>query len=75
MAGVSPWPRRHLCGRIARLGVFMIVLGIAFATFIGYLALRRRDEDHAELLWGMVVSAALAWVLWVVIMVGLGSLL
>ncbi len=39
----------------------MIGLGIAFAVFIGYLALRRRDEDHAELIWGMIVSAAIAW--------------
>lgn len=53
----------------------MIALGIVFATFIGYLALRERGEDQAELLWGMVVSAAIAWALWVVIMVPLGSLL
>ena len=53
----------------------MIGLGIAFAVFIGYLALRRRDEDHAELIGGMILSAAIAWALWVVIMVTLGSLL
>ena len=53
----------------------MIALGVAFAAFIGYLALRERGEDDPSLVWGMVVSAGMAFVLWVVIMVPLGALL
>ncbi len=53
----------------------MIAMGIVFAAFIGYLALRERGEADLHLLWGMVLSAGMAFLLWVVIMVSLGVLL
>ncbi len=53
----------------------MLATGIVFAAFIGYLALRERGEDDLRLLWGMILSAGMAFLLWVVIMVTIGSLL
>ena len=53
----------------------MIALGIVFAAFIGYLALRERGEADLCLLWGMVLYAGIAFFLWAVIMVSLGAIL
>ncbi len=41
----------------------------------GWLVLREEDSDHLGLVVGMFNSAMIAFLLWMVIMVGLGSLL